>query len=392
MWACAAAVVAVLVGTGVVRADRAAVEAVMADMTKAVLAGDQKGYLSHVATDDPIFLKEQQNWAKDLGLHVPVEFTLTVVEGDKGKDADFGEDRARFQMSMKWRMGEDAQGFVGSVSYPVVFGRQGGVWEYRGEDWVVLEAPGQNGEGGARAMCTKGFEGAAKAAVAVLPAVRAHVDAGFGVHIERVQEVKIYPTMRHLMASIYLSYRDGLEGWNEPGESIKILARNAMGEDELRPLLAHEYGHVATFELGPKASDMPWWVLEGVAELAAQEYRAGSWETVQRLCVMWDRQGALAPWEAMADFRKTEKRWMPNVYMQGHHVLGYISKRWDRGARNMWLTAMAQGKTIDEATREVMGMSFADLDAQWRADLDAQVEAQKKERAGEPVGVGGPGK
>src|SRR6185436_15781419 len=64
----AAALCAALVLVAPLRADpasaRAAVRAAMDDMEKAVLAGDQAAYLSHVATDDPNFATEQKNWAK----------------------------------------------------------------------------------------------------------------------------------------------------------------------------------------------------------------------------------------------------------------------------------------------------------------------------------------
>jgi hypothetical protein len=80
----------------------------------------------------------------------------------------------------------------------------------------------------------------------------------------------------------------------------------------------------------------------------------------------------------MADFRKTEKKWMTHVYKQGHHMHGYISEKWGRAGRNSWLRAMANGKTIDEATKEVMGMPFSDLDAQWRASLTEDSRAGEK--------------
>ena len=37
--------------------------------------------------------------------------------------------------------------------------------------------------------------------------------------------------------------------------------------------------------------------------------------------------------------------------------------------RTAWASVMAKGKTLDEATREVLGMSFAELDEKWRASL-----------------------
>jgi hypothetical protein len=135
-----------------------------------------------------------------------------------------------------------------------------------------------------------------------------------------------------------------------------------------RPLLAHEYGHCATFEYGPKTSDMPWWVLEGVAELSAEEF-SRSKERVEMQVARWARRGELAPWDEMADFHKCPEKWQPQVYGQGHHILGYISDTWGRSGRNKWLKLMANGKSLDDATKEALGLSFAELDKKWRATL-----------------------
>ena len=213
--------------------------------------------------------------------------------------------------------------------------------------------PGELSDAPNRARFFTGFEEVARRVVEVLPEVRAHVDNGFEIVIERVQEVKIYPTMRHLQASIYLSYVDGLSGWNEPGEAIKLLASNKSKEAGLRSLLAHEYGHVATFEYGPRASDMPWWVLEGVADLSAEKFvaRSGGYEDApgeygrdaRSAGERWARRGNIAAWNDIADFRATERKWMGHVYKQGQHMLGHVSRQFGRGTRNQWLRAMAQG-------------------------------------------------
>ena len=163
-----------------------------------------------------------------------------------------------------------------------------------------------------------------------------------------VQEVKIYPSMLHLQESIYLSYEDGLSGWNEPGESIKIITNPRRASKRgLTGLLAHEYGHVATFELGPKANDMPWWALEGVAELSAERFAALGHDA-ENAVMRWQRASALAKWDDLADFHKVQdnspRDLQAKVYKQGQHMLMYISDRFGRDARNAWLTAMGQGE------------------------------------------------
>lgn len=396
-------------------ADRAGVQQALDEMAAAVLVADPDAYLSHVCTDDPIFLKEQQNWAADLRLHAPSAFRLSIHgpeaahtsgEGEGAPDEgaapapEFDDEhgRARFEMVMEWTMpglGRNGADVTRSVSFPVEFRRRAdGRWLYGGENWLTVESGGtaataHAGEPGAaasdapnRARYFPGFEDVARRVVAVLPEVRAHVDEGFQNPVRRVQEVKIYPSMRHLQASIYLSYVDGLGGWNEPGESIKLLAGNKTGEGHLRTLLGHEYGHVATFELGAHANDMPWWVLEGVAELSAEKFaamNAGKGDHPERygsgarkLVERWARKGELAAWSDLSDFRSIRGDLVGKVYNQGHDMLGYISERFGRTARNAWLRSMARGETIDAASRGAFGIGFDELDRDWRATLPAR--------------------
>lgn len=399
------------------RADRAGVEWALDQMRTAVLAADVDAYLTNVSADDAIFLKEQQNWAKDLRLHVPSDFRLSIHEpdaadppaspqGDSGPeegaaaepvfDDEIGQ--ARFEMVMEWTMsglGRNGADVKRTVSFPVIFRRDGdGRWLYCGEDWRTVESGGQAAtakppEPGVavsdapnRARYFPGFEEVARRVVEVLPEVRAHVDEGFQNPVRHVQEVKIYPSMRHLQASIYLSYVDGLGGWNEPGESIKLLASGKTTVGHLRSLLGHEYGHVATFELGPHATDMPWWVLEGVAELSAEKFvamnagKADQPDAYGRSATIavesWARKGKLAAWPDLADFRNIRKELTGQVYKQGQHMLGYISQRFGRTARNAWLRALSQGDTLDQASRKALGIGFDDLDRDWRATLPSR--------------------
>lgn len=333
------------------------VGALLDRMTKSVLEGDIEGYLAYVDRTDPVFWKEQQNWAADFKRHMPKEFSLRFEPGA----VVIRDGEAVVPLTMSWAM-ELPWSRARELTYTARLTEREGRWLFAGERWNVLEGPG------VKALFADGLGEVAKVVVELLPEVREHVDAGFGIHIQQVQEVKLYSSMKHLQGSIYLSYADGLEGWNEPGESIKILARRKTGAAELRPLLAHEYGHVATFELGPRANEMPWWILEGVAELAAERY--GNPGVVNAMVRAWAGQGRLVPWERLSDFHTVKGQDQQHVYTQGHHMIGFISDRYGRSGRNTWLTAMSQGKSIDEATVQLTGMDFAGLDALWRKSLE----------------------
>ena len=412
---------------------QAAIEQVLDAMERAVLAGDADAYAAHIATRDAVFLQEQRMWAADLKRHVPSAFDLRIIDPaerkaneeaskaapsaaeattDKDKPAEpvwgepvdypheFGPDRAVFELEMTWEITVPlADGEKGepdhidrAVSYPVIFERTANRWLFAGERWVEVRAsassPAPTDADDADdthppaprsiaastrdnlVLCFPGYEEVAQRIAEVLPEVRAHVDEGFAQEVPHTQVVKIYPTMRHLQASIYLSYADGLSGWNEPLESIKVLVRPKTSRASLRPLLAHEYGHVATFELGPKATDIPWWALEGVAELASEGFRKRSGRADEQVR-KWAAASDLAEFAKITDFRNTPRQFMGHVYTQGHHMVAYISDRFGRAKRNAWFRAMANGAGINEATRKELGVEggFEQLDVDWRAEI-----------------------
>lgn len=332
----------------------AAIGATLDAMEQAVLAGDGPGYLRHVSDDDPILHREQINWAADLELHVPTEFELDLT------DVDFDGTWAEGELTMTWTMEEIPER---DVTYRAGFVQEDGRWLYAGEVWAQVPAQG------IIALCMPGLEETGRTAIEVFPDVREHVEEGFGVNVKGVQQIKVYASMRHLQASIYLSYEDPLSGWNEPGEAIKILSRRRASAGGLRNLLAHEYGHVATFKMGEKSTEMPWWVLEGVAELAAERF-AGDRGRVDNQVRAWAASDDLADWDQISDFRNTPDHLMWHVYKQGQHFVGYLSEKYGRAKRNQWLTLMAKGATIDEASQQVYAEPFESLDKAWRASLE----------------------
>jgi hypothetical protein len=57
-------------------------------------------------------------------------------------------------------------------------------------------------------------------------------------------------------------------------------------------------------------------------------------------------------------------------------MLGYISERFGRSARNAWVRALTRGVSLDQATQDVFHINFAKLDADWRASLIADQSAE----------------
>lgn len=340
---------------------RPELDAALSRLSAVTRQASESKYLALVLAETPEFQHEQAYFAHELAKFPPkdVRFTLT----DKPITAD--DASARGELRLDWTT---AGGRERSVRFPARFVRTqvagNPAWRYAGEAWQTAQAPG------VIVMFDESLEATAKATAEAFAAIRPNVEASFGLagtaFTGQVQRIKLYAAMTHLQASISLNYTDGLSGWNEPGESIKILPGQRASAGELKPLLAHEFGHVATFAMGVGSRSAPWWVLEGSAELAARPFQAGDPHADAR---RWAQQNDLAPFADLADFEHTSGRNKGRVYGQGRSMMVYINDHYGREARNAWLLSIGKGRDLDEASQEALGLTFDELDGAWRAML-----------------------
>lgn len=329
-------------------------------MEAAVARADSGAYMALVDDTDPVFAQEQRKWAADLRTR-PVE-TVRLDAAGPARPLDAGG--WTVPVTLAWTLpGERAERIV---SFDAVFrpiGLPEGAWVYAGRAWETLDADG------VRIMVRPGDADAAAMADYLsdrVGPIRASVEAELDERLGADPVVKIYPDMASLQKSIALSYTDPLGGWNEPGESIKLLGRAGFVGPGLDTVLAHELGHAVSFEYGPSIIAAPWWALEGIAEIAADPFRPAA--RADRAVRMAER-GRLMPFGSLADFRGEAMNHMREVYVQGRSMLAYIGERFGRDARNDWLRAMGGGAGLDDATRSVLGLSFDELDGAWRASL-----------------------
>ncbi len=355
---------------------RGEIQSLLDEMTRVVLATDVEAYMKLIDTSDLCFTNEQKYWAKDLKLFPPAEFTLKL--GDELKASEGGVEG---ELAMTWAVKEKdgTPRKPRDIKYNVRFVNKDGHWLYAGEVW--RELAGDNVlvkyEDDSLAELAKGI-------AQVFPAIRARVEEGFMIKVPRVQQVKLYTSMKHLQVGICLSYKDGLGGWNEPGESIRQLVRRNQTGEGSRHVLAHEFGHVCTFELGAKSNEMPWWVLEGVAELSAEYLSDTAVQRNQREVESLARKGKLPAWKELATWGEVSDSNYGKVYTLGYNMVGYISDQYGRERRVKWLKAMALGATIEAATISELGLSFDELNAKWRATLPEQDPPKPVEATDKP--------
>lgn len=364
---------------------RGEIEGVVRAMEAAAKAGDRDGYLRHVWTGDAMFRIEQEHWADELPRYKPAELTLRVIPDAEIPEGDgrfsiargpSGGHEATLTLEIRYRMdvGHAARPEGRSARWPARFvahdpdgdGPQPERWLYAGDVWETLEGVGFV------VKFQPGSEAIARMTLEAFPIAKAHVDAGFEIKNDTRQEIKLYDDMEHLKASVFLNMPDDvLGGWNEPGESIKFMTWYAGDVPSWKRAYAHEYGHVATWVMGPEVKrTMPWWLVEGVAELAAEDFFSDDERATMAQAVRnWTRTGRLVPWDRISDYQTTEASLKWQAYVQGHEMVGYLSDRFGRGKRNAWLRAMGQGATLGQATKDVLGVDFSVLDAEWRAAM-----------------------
>jgi Peptidase MA superfamily len=343
------------------------VNQVIESMHEALVNADTGAYMALVDPSDPVFATEQRAWISDLQTHPVNDPQISIAWNEPVRLLDDG--RAVAPIEIEWHI--EGEELNRHLAYDALFkpvGSSNGQWIFVGRHWDIelLDTPG------VRIYADKVHEEIALLAQSRVPQLRDTIADNMGqdLDLSNLQEVvvKVYPEMSSLQASIFLSYSDPLAGWNEPGESIKILGREKLPQNRLDPLLAHEIGHAVSFEFGDEIINAPWWTLEGIAEVAAGLFR-DSWDRKNKQIVKLAKDDNLRPWPLLADFRGEANNHARYVYLQGWSMVDYIDRTYTVEKRNAWFTQLASGDTLEEATPKALGITFDQLDKQWNQSL-----------------------
>lgn len=336
-------------------------------MQIAIERADSGAYMLAVDTADPIFAEEQRKWARDLRSH-PIESVR--VRAMIGLGRRHVGDAWLVPFFMGWTLPDETdERTVASLAVFRPLGLPDGDWVYSGRLWE--EHPGVN----VRILTDPEDEMAAEMAKYLAGHVgtfRASIEQDLGETLSMDPTIKIYPEMESLQASIALSYTSPLGGWNEPGESIKLLSRPGFIGPRLDATVAHELGHAVSFEWGQSIIDAPWWSLEGIAEVVADPFRGERFARVKDAAVGLSQSDQLMPFDKLSDFRGEAMNFGRQVYVQGRSMVAYMTKRFGSERRNEWFREMGAGRSIEVATLRVFEMSFDELDRDWRASLRSE--------------------
>ncbi len=328
-----------------------AIQKLLQNMQNAVLAGDETQYLTYVDQSDPVFALEHRRWADDwAGPNKVASFTLSadhLIEADSSATAD---------LTMTWSTASDP-GKVRKAVFAVLFRRsEAGVWQYAGEFWKTLDTDHFH------VHAAPGLEQAAQQMIEHLPAIYQYVTGTLDYVPTGAMHIKMYTTSDALVANTLLSLPP-IAGWNEPGESLKVLVpKNTVPSSST---LAHEFTHFISFEIaGGKHSHMPWWLEEGIATYVGSHFESQPDRRLNQVR-RWAESGALVSWDRISDFNVTPVELWQYVYPQGYAFVRYITERFGVETRNIWLRKMAGDMTIEQATASVFHSSFESLSARF---------------------------
>ncbi|MBN2304489.1 MAG: hypothetical protein JXQ72_08440 [Anaerolineae bacterium] len=345
---------------------------VVARMEHAVLAGDYDTYMTYVWDGDPVFRYDHAQWARDWTAHPLDSFDIELY-GIRS----ISDDTAETRMTVLWRLAEyEGESLAGGATITAVFHREGDEWLMGGESWQIASTEGIQFYYFANDVLNN--QPQADTVIGYLPSIYARVTKEFDFVPDTVAHIRMYESPITLHNWTRIS-RPLITTWNEPGESIKL----ALGPSNTPPHeseVAREYTRFVLFEMGGGArGDYPWWFEAGISEYGAGIFRTFSQRnrTVKRIAGLSlaseNDDFQLLDWQSLDEEPVPFTEIHEIAVNQSFTLVHYITEAYGAGTRNAWITAIANGQTIDNACQEHLGVSFEELDAQWRVWLPEQL-------------------
>ncbi len=341
----------------------------VAAMEQAVRAADLDAYWQWLYPHDPIFLADQRGWAEDWVAH-----PLEVFEIDLFGVRQLSPELAVARMSTRWRLAEADGGEAGGATISAVFHRSGERWLFGGERWQVAALEGMRLYYFADETTDESEQ--AQTMLSYLPSVYLGITRLFGYTPAHIAHIKLYESPITLHNWTRIS-QPTLTRWNVPNESIKVALTDRL-TPPYEPEMGRELALFVLYEMAEaRAEALPWWVRAGVGEYGAAHFRTYSQRrrllraVAARSAENGEGEGALWRWEAL-NARPADPQAQAQAAEQAYTLLYYLTEAYGDEARNAWLRAIAEGASVEEATRAQLGIRFAELDADWRAWLRAQ--------------------
>ena len=163
-----------------------------------------------------------------------------------------------------------------------------------------------------------------------------------------------------------VAQQEGSSGRSAQRVVVNPRVRELVEPDRLPTVLAHEAVHVAT---RASESPAPAWAEEGLAEWVSLRAHPGqrSWQTPELLATVRSN-GAPRSLPADDDFAVDAKD-LGLAYAESWLACRYIAERYSPVRLGRLYAALDGGRSLDEASRAVLGLSEPELVRGWRAYL-----------------------
>ena len=173
----------------------AEVQALLRQMSAAVLAGDRDGYLALVDLSDPVFAIEHTRWADDWASRSPVSaYSLELT------DLELDGAAATGLVTVQWAFDPSVVSEPPRITtFPAQFTDGAGSWRYAGERWASTEVTHFV------LRVAPGLEAAVPDIADVVPVIYGDVTAEMGHEPSGTLEIKLYADANALVASTLLS-------------------------------------------------------------------------------------------------------------------------------------------------------------------------------------------
>ena len=333
------------------------VRAVASSLERAVLERDEAKFLNTVDPKDENFMQEQKQWFNHLEMFPAHSFTLQL------SSLNVSRSKVVANLSMAWSL--EGQPGNQTVTYEAAFIEREGRWFFSGPNFQIIMG--------------KQFvihyypqhRDLANAVIERLDSVLRSASEELNYYPKNRINLNLYPDEDLLKSSINLAYNSSISGWTEPGESIKIVIRSSGDAEDMKPILAHEITHSLMYEMVGGHGDIPWWLDEGVARYASTPFEPSNIMELRELELKEQvSKNMILSWSELADKQSLPQETYRLGYVQGWSFVSYVTGQFGRDARNSWLKAVGSNN-IESATLQVFGMTFQELDSDWRSFIAA---------------------
>ena len=140
------------------------------------------------------------------------------------------------------------------------------------------------------------------------------------------------------------------------------------GTDRLNRTLRHEYAHAAIVTLS--RGKVPVWLNEGLAQVSEETDDPGR---TGRLRAALDNEGLMKLTDLEGGFTRFDRAQASLAYSEGYAAASYLLEK--KGGYNVrrLLEAMATAKSVDDAFRQALSMSYAEFEAHFLADIERRL-------------------